>query len=99
MSCCETIRVPVAAISLVVLTLTGCGRQSDSLIVERMTDSLAALPSLPPSNLTGLPAFERYFQFETTIPLSDEVLISGIGSMDIGPNGNLLVTDMHSRES
>ena len=98
LSCCETIRVPVAAISLVVLTLTGCGRQSDSLIVERMTDSLAALPRLPPSNLTGLPAFERYFQFETTIPLSDEVLLSGIGSMDIGPNGNLLVTDMHSRE-
>ena len=96
--CCETIRVPVAAISLVVLTLTGCSRQSDSLIVERMTDSLAALPRLPPSNLTGLPAFERYFQFEDTIPLSDEVLLGGISSMDIGPNGNLLVTDMVSRE-
>ncbi len=97
--CCETIRVPVAAISLVVLTLTGCSRQSDSLIEERrMTDSLAALPRLPPSTLTGLPAFERYFQFENTILLSDEVLLGGINSMDIGPNGNLLVTDMLSRE-
>ena len=95
----QTALIPSVAFSLATLVSIGCSRQFDSSVIEkRMADSLAALPALPASNLSGTQAFENYFQFAQTISLSEEVPLGGINDMDVGPDGSLLITDARARE-